>query len=153
IQRASAEENPRKGHEHKNATLLEQFGNPLTIKRRALQLPRDNHAQAVQRAPDHKSPVRAVPDAGNEKRDEEISIREPGASGVSAERDIDVITKPRRKTDVPALPEFAQACREVWIVEVQNEIKPHELRDAAGHVRVATEVKEDLPAKCDRREN
>src|SRR5262245_29936414 len=106
----------------------------------------------MQRAPNHKSPVCPVPDAGNEKGTEQVPIRKPRPASVAAERNIDVVPEPRRQTDMPALPELAQTGREVRIIEVQNKIEPHELRHAAGHVRVAAEVEEDLPAERDRRE-
>src|SRR6266511_4757026 len=72
---------------------------------------------------------------------------------VSSERDIDVIPEPGGQADVPARPEVAQAGGQVGIVEIQNQIKTHELRQAAGHVGVAAEVEENLPGEREGRQH
>src|SRR6185437_14628978 len=113
------------------------------------QFPGDDHAQTVQRPPDHEVPVRSVPDAGNEKGDEQIPAGVKGPATVPAEGNIDVVAEPGGQADVPARPEFAQAGGEVGIVEVQDEMEAHQLRHAASHVRVAAEVEKDLPPEGD----
>src|SRR6202000_275307 len=64
-----------------------------------------------------------------------------------AERNVNVIAKPCRQADVPSRPEIAQARGKIRIVEVQDEIEPQDLGDAAGHVGVAAEIEEYLPRK------
>ena len=104
----------------------------------------------MERAPNDEGPSRAVPDAGNEKSNEKISIRAQQAAAVSAQRDIDVIPEPTRETDVPARPEFTQASRQIGVVEIKDEIEPHQLGDSPGHVGVAAEIEKYLPSEGDR---
>src|SRR2546430_12818340 len=96
----------------------------------------------MESSPDEEGPGRTVPDAGNEEGQKQIPVHVEGAVFVSSERNIDIVPEPGRKADVPARPEIAQPGGEVGIVEVQNQMKAHELGDAAGHVRVAAEVEE-----------
>ena len=67
-----------------------------------------------------------------------------------AQRDVDVIAKPGRKTDVPARPEIAEAGREIGMVEIQHQPQAHHPRDAAGHVGIAAEIAVDLPGESER---
>src|SRR5439155_1224768 len=103
----------------------------------------DHHAQRVEGSPDEEGPGRPVPDAGDEKGQKQIPVHVESPVFVSSERNIDVVPEPGGKADVPARPEIAQPGGEVGIVEVQNQMETHELRDAAGHVRVTAEVEEN----------
>src|SRR6185312_16748255 len=88
--------------------LLDDHGNALAIDAGSLQLAREHHAQGVEDAPDRECPGRAVPDARDQERDEQIAIGEERAAAASAERDVNVIAEPGGEADVPARPEFAQ---------------------------------------------
>src|SRR5882762_2004422 len=92
-----------------------------------------------------------MPDAGDEKGKKQISIGAERATLVSSEWNINVIPEPGGETDVPARPEIAETGGEVGIVEVQNQIEAHELRQAARHVGVAAEVEENPPGQRERR--
>src|ERR1051325_10508916 len=69
---------------------------------------------------------------------------------IPAERDVNVIAKPARQTDVPASPKIAEAGGEIRIVEIQDQMKTHHLCDTARHVSVAAEIEKDLPRECKR---
>src|SRR5205085_1937362 len=51
------------------------------------------------------------------------------------------------KTYVPARPKISQSSRQIGIVEIQNEIEPEHLGNAARHVRVPAEIEEYLPTE------
>src|SRR5437588_302678 len=55
----------------------------------------------------------------------------------------------RKKIQAKLTKAITQPGGEVGIVEVQNQMEAHELRDATGHVCVATEIEENLPAVGD----
>ena len=99
--------------------------------------------------PDHKRPIRAVPDAGDEEREEQVAVGQQPAAAVPAQGDVHVVAEPGRQADMPARPEFAQARRQIGIVEIEDQVETHDLGHAACHVRVAAEIEEDLPAEGD----
>src|SRR5438045_5851877 len=53
-----------------------------------------NQIEPVERAPDNERPVRAVPQAAQEKRHEKIEIPARPRGAVTAERNVDVIAEP-----------------------------------------------------------
>src|SRR5678815_2692167 len=152
-QRSRAEEDPGEAHKSEDAELLDQLWHVLAIKGRSFQFPRDHHPKRVKDSPDDESPGGAMPYPGDEESKEEISVRVEGAVAAPAERNINVIPKPAREADVPSRPKFAQTGGKVRVVEIQNQIKAHELGDAAGHVRVTAEVEKDLPGESKCRQN
>src|SRR5436190_2113745 len=83
---------------------------------------------AVQRAPGHERPVRAVPESAEEHRKHQVPVRTPRAAAISSEGDVEVIAQPAGKRDVPARPEFAEAAREVRPVEVDAEVEAEDAR-------------------------
>src|SRR5207248_1305834 len=147
VQRTGAKKNPGEAYKDKHTQLLHQSRDLRPVKGGPLQLTRDHHAQRVEGSPDEEGPGRPVPDAGDEEGQKQVAIHVERAVFVSAERNINVVPEPGGKADVPARPEIPQSGGEVGIVEVQNQMKAHELRDAAGHIRVTAEVEENLPAK------
>src|SRR5581483_6501657 len=118
-----AKENPGQANKAKYSKLFTELRNPFAINCGMLQFARHQNPQAMQGAPDHKRPGRAMPNPGNEKGKKQVAIRLPGTTAIAAEWDINIIPKPTGKTDVPARPEVTQARRQVRIIEVQDEIK------------------------------
>src|SRR5205823_9784682 len=94
VQRFGAEKDPGKRNEGEHTGLLQQPGHSLPVKCRALQLARDQHPESVQSAPDSEGPGSAVPDAGNEKGDEQIAISVQGPVASSPKRYIHIVAKP-----------------------------------------------------------
>ena len=60
---------------------------------------------AEPQAPEDKVPCRAVPEARQEPDDDDIEDVSPLAGAVAAQRNVDIIAKPRGQRYMPALPE------------------------------------------------
>src|SRR5579862_7155239 len=101
----------------------------------------------VQRAPRYKSPRRPMPQPAEKHRDEQIQVRAKRALPISAQRNVQVIAQPRRKTDVPAPPELRDVCRKVRMLKILDQFKAHEPRQPASHVAVACKVRINLKRK------
>src|SRR5882762_3957882 len=69
---------------------------------------------------------------------------------VAAERDIQIVTQPRRQGDVPTPPEIRKADGGVRKAEIVGHGEPQAHGGAYRGRRVAGEVAEDLPTECKR---
>src|SRR5688500_3560631 len=96
-----------------------------------------DQSDAVPRAPQHKMPRCAMPQAAEQHRDEQVGIGAHLSPPTSAEADVKVITEPRRKADVPALPELANVRGEIRQVEVDHDVEAQDARKTTGNVGVA----------------
>src|ERR1044071_1362937 len=128
----------RGGNDRRNA----QRANGALVGRREQAL--QDEVEAVQSAPGHEGPVRAMPQAAQEHRQHQVAHGAQRAAAVSAERDVAVIAKPTGERDVPARPELAEALRPVRPVDVDAEIEAEYARHPDGDVRVSGEVAVDL---------
>ena len=59
--------------------------------------------------PKNEVPVSTVPDAGEKPYDADIANMLRGTFTVAAERNVDVVTEPGAKGNMPAAPEFCDA--------------------------------------------
>lgn len=100
----------------------------------------------VQQAPDDKIPTGSVPESAQEKDQKEVERSALFAAPVSAQRDIQVVSEPAGKGNVPPAPELAERAGDVGIIEVDAQLKAEKSPKADGHVRVAGKVKIDLQA-------
>src|SRR5579871_2154189 len=66
----------------------------------------DAEIGAMQRAPCHKRPGRAVPEATEQHRDHQIDVAPHTAVPVAAERDVEIVAQELRQRHVPAPPEI-----------------------------------------------
>ena len=103
----------------------------------------DQH-RAVEGAPEHEGPGRAVPEPAEHHRDHQVAVGEEAAAAVAAERDVEVVAQEAREGHVPAPPEVAEAGRPVGAVEVLREDEAHQQREPDRDVGVAGEVAVDL---------
>ena len=99
---------------------------------------------AVERAPEHERPGRAVPEAAEQHRDQQVAVGEQAPAAAAAERDVDEVAQEARERHVPAAPEVAEAGRAVRAAEVLREDVTHQQREPDRHVGVAGEVAVDL---------
>ena len=86
----------------------------------------------------------AMPEAAQQKDDQQIHGRTARSEAVSAERNVEVVAEPVRQRDVPAPPELLHRLRNVGIVEIVDDAKTEEPAQSSRHVRVAGEVEVDL---------
>ena len=147
FQTLGAEEDPREHDKGEDQELFDQRRNPLLVELRLFRFAGQAATQGVQVLPNDERPGGAMPDAGDHHGQEHVPIRAPRTAPAPAQREIEIVLEPGGETDVPAVPEIAQAGGGVRIVEVQHQPKAHELGDAAGHVGVTTEIEVDLPAE------
>ena len=112
----------------------------------------DQLTHAVDAPPQHERPVRAVPQAGDQERDQQVQPPPALPLAVAAERNVEIIAEPRGQRDVPAAPEIADARREVRRVEVLHQVEAEDLRRADRDHGIAAEVAVDLQRERQRRQ-
>jgi hypothetical protein len=88
-----------------------------------------------------------VPETAEKHGDQEVALGLPSWSTIAAERDVQVVAQPRGEADVPVAPEFLRREDQVGESEVLNELDAHQLRGAAGDVRIPREVAVNLKRK------
>ena len=104
----------------------------------------DDQKHAVQSAPDHKSPARAVPQSAQQHGGHQIHIAMRAALAVAAQRDIQIVAQETRQRDVPAPPEFDDVDRLVGRVEIEWQEDAEHARQADCHIRIAGKVEIQL---------
>src|SRR6267143_4081796 len=97
---------------------------------------------------DDKSPICAVPETGENHGDKEIARGLPLAMRASAERNIQIITKPGTQADVPATPEILKTIGEEGLAEIDHKVETQQLSAASGNIAVTAEIPVDLPGEC-----
>src|SRR5262249_45166239 len=60
------------------------------------------------------------------------------------ETHVNMIAKPERKGDVPAVPEIADVSREKWPIEILRGVNAEEIADTDGESAVSGEVEEQI---------
>src|ERR1700730_4131942 len=89
-------------------------------------------------------PTRSMPQDEHGHGYDEVPIRFPLCSTATAHRNVEIVTHPARKRDVPAPPEFTDAGGEIWLVKILRQFKTERMRGAQRHIRVAREITIDL---------
>ena len=98
----------------------------------------------VQRTPQYKADGGTVPQTTQQHRDEQVKVGAQLAFAVASQRDVEVVSQPRRERDVPTSPELGDGGRVVGGIEVLGEVEAHQKGQTDGHIRVAREVAVDL---------
>ena len=109
-----------------------------------------NQKETVIEAPEDEGPTRPMPEAAEEKDEEQIQECPDCSLSAAAERDVEVVAEPARQGDMPSPPEFADRAGDIRVVEVFREMKTKESAYANGHVRIAGEIKVDLQGVAER---
>ena len=60
-------------------------------------------------SPDNESPVGAMPEATEQKNDAEVAISPQVALSIAAQRNVEVIPEPFRKSNMPPPPKLSEA--------------------------------------------
>src|SRR5437588_1622473 len=117
FQRWRTEEYPSDQHDQQRVTCTQNTRRPRHhgCDRRQ---PFERQEQSMPQAPDDEIPAGAMPCTGEEKYDPQVSDSLPGAKAIAAERDVDVVAKPRRQGHVPASPEVLDRNRRVGMIEI-----------------------------------
>src|SRR5450631_1089454 len=98
----------------------------------------------MQTTPNHERPLRAVPQTPEQHRGDEIGVGAQSPATIPTERDVQVVTQPRGKRDVPAPPKIYDVVRLIGRGKVRREAHPQERRGTDGNVRVAREIRVNL---------
>src|SRR5205085_1217613 len=102
--------------------------------------------------PDDVSPVCTVPQTADAESHQNIDgpFRERDAAATHGE--IDIVSKPGGKGDVPSAPEFRDTASMVGGIKILHQFKAHQASRADGNVRVSREITVDLVGKKNGRE-
>src|SRR5262245_26201070 len=98
-------------------------------------------------------PSRSMPQTADQHRGQQIEISAGRATTIAAETDVEIIAQPRRKADVPAPPEIADARGGVGQIEIPHDVKAQYARRATCDVRVTGKVAIDLQRERNRAED
>ena len=109
--------------------------NPLRIEQKV---------QPVQRPPDYKGPVGAMPEAADHEHEKRVQSCPPRAEPVAAQRNIEVLAEPSGEGDMPPAPEILDVRGEVGIGEVPRHVQREQPGASDSDIRIAAEVTVDL---------
>jgi len=84
-----------------------------------------HHKKGLVESKDDVGPAGSVPQAAQQKHDQEVQIRPRVGNPAAAERNVKVIAKPASSASCAALPELADRLRQVRKVEVLQELNPN----------------------------
>ena len=104
----------------------------------------DNADVEEEHAECNSDPHASRKENGDKAQESHPEERADGGIAVTAKRNVQVVTPPARKRDVPTTPEFRGALCLVRAVEVLRQAESHEEGDTDGDVRIAREVGIDL---------
>lgn len=100
--------------------------------------------ERMEAAPEYEGPRRAMPKSGKEEDDPRIEDDARQNATRAAERNVDVVSEPSRKRNMPVAPEVTEGLREIRTIEVHHQFDAEELADANRAIRIAGEVAVDL---------
>src|SRR6185437_14158947 len=113
---------------------------PYVIAEQAL----GDQQHAIESAPQHERPRRAMPQPAQEKREDQVGMAAQPAATVVAERREHIVAQPARQRDVPSIPQVDHADRAERTLEVGLETESEHQRDADRAKRVTGKVAVDL---------
>ena len=101
----------------------------------------DDQQNAEVKAPHDKVPAGAMPETGKCPYHKDISDMFQSGDPITAKRDINIISEPASKRNMPASPEFRNTGGNIGIIKVLIKIKSQHFSQTDGHIRIAAEVK------------
>ena len=103
-----------------------------------------HHGDPMQPSPDHKGPVRPMPQPRGQKDHQGVDTGPRQPPPAAAQRNVEIPGEKPRHGHVPALPKAPDGQRLVGHIKVLRQGNPQHLSNAPGHVRVAAEIKVEL---------
>lgn len=137
-----AEQNQRQPEYHHSVQVAQGCGQSLQQATQAQAL--GTQQDAMQKAKDHVLPGRAVPQAGEQKNDHQVTAGAGGAAAAATQRNVQVIPEPAGQGNVPPAPVFPHALGKVGIVEVLGQFQAEKGADTNGHIAVSRKIKVEL---------
>ena len=89
----------------------------------------------------------------NQENEKGVSDRIPFAISRPTKRDVQVVSEPSRKRDVPTTPELGNVSREIRHLEIGHQSNAKQARCSNGNVTVAREVTVNLEREIDATQN
>lgn len=105
---------------------------------------RQHIEDAVKAAPDNKGPACAVPDAADQKDNENVAIGAESSLAVSAQRDVDIAGEKSAQRNMPSVPKFNNAPRFVGGEKVDCNLNIEHAADTTRHIAISAEVEVKL---------
>ncbi len=85
-----------------------------------------------------------MPQTPDQHRQHQVCVGSQASHPISAQRNVEIVSKPRRQADVPSPPEVGESTRGIGKPEVIGQIESQAQRNADGTDGVAKEIAEDL---------
>ncbi len=104
----------------------------------------DDLKSAMEKTPDQKGPVGAVPESADKEYDHDVDVFPECSLSVTAQGNIEVIAEPGRQRNVPPMPEFTDAPGKIGLSEIVHETKSHDLSAPLCNQGVGRKVTVDL---------
>ena len=103
--------------------------------------------QTVQPAPDKVGPPCTVPQAADQKGEQQVAVFLRSGAAAAAQRDINIIPQPAGEADMPPRPDILDRIRKEGLAEVFGQRQTQHLTDAENNVRIAGEIRIELHRK------
>ena len=104
----------------------------------------------IYKPPKYKGPVRPVPYAGQQPDDKKVQNPSGFFYTVSAQRNINIVSEPGAKRDVPSPPKVGNTAGNIWIVECLDEMETENLSQPYRHIGIPGKIKVNLECIGDR---
>ncbi|MPM30244.1 hypothetical protein SDC9_76792 [bioreactor metagenome] len=98
----------------------------------------------MEQTPEEKRPARAVPEAADEKHQQDVAVGPQLSFSAAPQREVQALPQERGQRDVPALPKFPHAQGAIGRVEVHRQTDAQKPGRPRGNVAVAGEVEVQL---------
>jgi len=110
----------------------------------------NDEIEAMQSSPDHKSPRCSMPEPADQHSEHQVHVGAHGALTIAAESNIQIITEPGRKGNVPPAPEIGKTNSGIRKMKIVFQDKPQAQRYSDRTSRVPREVEENLAGEGER---
>ena len=145
-----SEEDPGEHYDQEREHLFDQHGTSIAIECGLFQRSGQDPSGGMHRSPEHEGPHRSMPQPRDKHGEHHVQVSAKLAVTIPTQRNVDIVAKPSRQTDVPPLPEITQPGRQVRVVEIQHQADAKQPADPASHIGIAAEIKIDLPGEGER---
>src|SRR5438552_4902272 len=124
--------------------LAKGSGSPTSLVR---QLSLRCEPPAVKSAPNNECPIRAMPKASEQHREQEIAVCLSFPMPTATQWDIQVVAQPGTQADVPPAPEILDGFGKIRLPEIDHKMETKQLRASACNAAVPAEITINLPRK------
>ena len=91
-----------------------------------------------------------MPETAEDKHDGLVHTGSQFAFAIAAQRNVDIVLKPRREAHMPATPEIAHGRGYVRLIEILHSLESEDPTQTNGHIDIAGEIEVELQTIADR---